>query len=749
MFLVVGLLLGLSLLVRGLLRRRRPTPPEAPRCTWQVSLPRDAHFPAERAQAWFLSLLPLLTPTGPAPTVELLGVDRQVELRVTAPIAWESALAGQLAAWFPGSRLVPLTEPVKERVSLPLALQASEVLPIRIGVEGSDPLLGVVGAVTQDDLVSGLSLFCEPERSDWDAWAQVALESLAQGVTPALRGWPFALARLLRLVRGRPAGPAASAGPSPKLDAARAKVADRCVRASVSVFAEGEPDRAASRCRELAASIQAGFRHPFGNTLAANGEVVSKGSRTRVPCTLSLAEMAALFHLPETAHPLVQAEPLRRVPPTSAFVRSLVAETEPITGLGEALGVDAPLPFGLTAADRLFHTYVVGKTGTGKSTLLSHVLRQDLEAGHGVGLIDPHGDLAEQVLALVPRERYDEVLYFNPADAEYPVAFNLLAATTPEQRPLVASGVVGVFKKLYGDSWGPRLEYFLRNSVLALLETPSPSLLSLPRLLNDRTYRERLLDHVRDPLLRTFFLEEFPRYDPRWRAEAISPILNKVGQFLSSPLVRHIVGQNTSGFDLRTLMDDGGIFIANLASGRIGEDNAGLLGGLLVAGFQLAAMSRADLPEAERRDFYLCVDEFQHFAHEAFAVILSEARKYRLSLTLSHQYLDQLPPGISEAVFGNVGSLCAFRVGAADTTRLAREFAPAFDAQDLIHLPNHHFCARVARSGLVAPPFSCRTERPPLGPPVPDPMLTEGSRRRWARRRADVELEVADQWEGL
>ncbi|MFN3650393.1 MAG: type IV secretory system conjugative DNA transfer family protein [Armatimonadota bacterium] len=379
--------------------------------------------------------------------------------------------------------------------------------------------------------------------------------------------------------------------------------------------------------------------------------------------------------------------------------------------------------------------------------LLASVLRQDLEAGHGVGLIDPHGDLAARVLALVPPERQDQVLYFNPADTEYPVGYNPLAVRSPRQKPLVASGVVGVFKKLYGESWGPRLEHFIRHSLLALLETPEPSLLMLPRLLTDENYREQVLRHVRDPVLRSFFEEEYARYDPRWRAEAISPVLNKVGQFLASPVVRNIVGQRGPGFDLRKFMDEDGIFIANLSAGRIGEDNAALLGGLLVAGFQLAAMSRADVPEEERRDFFLSVDEFQHFANDAFVSILSEARKYRLSLTLSHQYLDQVPPGILAAVLGNVGSLAVFRVGAPDTTRLAKELAPSFDAQDLVHLPNYRSCARVTRDGATLPAFSAQT--------VPIPRvrmhlsgILARAHQRWARSRGAVELEITDLYEG-
>jgi hypothetical protein len=269
----------------------------------------------------------------------------------------------------------------------------------------------------------------------------------------------------------------------------------------------------------------------------------------------------------------------------------------------------------------------------------------------------------------------------------------------------------------------------------------------LPRLLTDRGFRRQVVHQARDPVIRTFFAEEFEKYDARWRAEAISPILNKVGQFLASPLVRNIVGQTRPGLEVRALMDEGGILIANLAAGKIGEDNAALLGGLLVVAFQLAAMGRAEQSEEERRDFYLLVDEFQRFSNDAFATILAEARKHRLALTLSHQYLDQVPPPITDAVLGNVGTLSVFRVGAPDTTRLVRELAPAFDGQDLVHLPNYRFCVRITRIGETLPAFSARTSLQPDGRRDLRPVI-DASRRRWARARSQVELDLADLWEG-
>lgn len=728
--------------------------------TWRVHLPRAGRFDVSQATAWFASLHPLLLDSDATLTAEFRSQEHELQLRITAPAAFEAALKGQLAAWFPGAGLEHVADDVTPSISVeqPLTVGSSEILPINLAVDGStDPLLGVVGAMTETSIPCGLRVTCRREPQGWADWSRAALRALQAGqvITPrALPLWRQLLTELAEHVVGRPLSTSTQHPMPPGAREAAAEKAQAVVlEASVSVWAQdaSEGDAKATTA-SLAALVTRAFRNAGGNALTIAGQMQrftseDAASETTAFTAFSVAELASLFHLPTSQHPLVSTSPARQVPLEPIYS---IEQPVPASGavvLGEAITREGARPFGLGIAERRMHLYVVGKTGTGKSTLLANLAKQDLEQGAGLALIDPHGDLAERVLALVPPHRAGDLLYFNAADTDFPVGFNLLASSSPSQRPLIASGVVGVFKKLYGESWGPRLEHFLRNAVLTLLESPSPSLLLLPRLLTDTPFRRRLLIRVRDPLLRSFFMQEYEQYDARFRAEAISPILNKVGQFLASPVVRHIVGQRGAGFDLRRLMDSRGIFIANLASGRIGEDNCDLLGGLLVAGFQLAAMSRANQREEERHDFQLLVDEFQHFANDAFSSILSEARKYRLSLTLSHQYLDQLPPGISDAIFGNVGSLCVFRVGAGDTVRLVRELAPSFDGQDLVHLPNHHFCARINRQGEPIPPFSARSLPPPREHSALSPLI-ERSRRRWARSRAEVELEIADLWEG-
>src|SRR3989454_7187897 len=298
--------------------------------------------------------------------------------------------------------------------------------------------------------------------------------------------------------------------------------------------------------------------------------------------------------------------------------------------------------FGIKRADRRAHLYVIGKTGTGKSTLIANLARQDLLHGEGFALLDPHGDLVEEVLKFVPEERRSDLIYFNGPDTAHPLAFNPLESTQPALRPLVASGLITVFKKIWAESWGPRMEYILRNALLALLDLPASTLLDIPRLLDDLAFRGHVLAYVRNDQVRRFWLREYGNYPARFRAEAIAPIQNKVGEFLVNPILRKIVGQPKSAFDLRQVMDEGKILLVNLAKGKIGEDTAALLGAMLVTKIGLAALSRADVPEGDRRDFYLYADEFPTFTTSSFAGMLSEMRKYRLGLVLAHQYLSQV-----------------------------------------------------------------------------------------------------------
>jgi hypothetical protein len=378
------------------------------------------------------------------------------------------------------------------------------------------------------------------------------------------------------------------------------------------------------------------------------------------------------------------------------------------------------VPFGHSRADRRYHTYALGKTGTGKSTLLWNLILQDIAAGEGVGLIDPHGDLAWDILDHIPKWRTDHVVYFDPADREYPIGLNPLHNVPKDQRHLVSSGVISAFKSVYRESWGPRLEYLLFATIAALLECENVTLLGVQRMLVDAPYRDWVVRQVKDPAVRAFWTEEFAGYDKRFLAEVISPVQNKVGALFMAAPIRNILGQVRSKVDARFMMDRGRIFIANLSKGRLGEDKANLLGAFLVTQFQLAAMARSDTPEESRSDFYLYVDEFHNFATDSFASILSEARKYRLCLTLSHQYIDQLRPEVRDAVFGNAGTLISFRVGESDARVLEREFGGEYAAKHFSDLANHQVAVKLVQGGATTQPFVGHT----------NPQLTTNLRRR-------------------
>ena len=403
------------------------------------------------------------------------------------------------------------------------------------------------------------------------------------------------------------------------------------------------------------------------------------------------------------------------------------------------------LPFGLFPADRRYHTYIIGKTGSGKTTLLRNLILQDIEAGHGVGLIDPHGDLASDLLDHIPRRRTDDVVYLDPGDTDFPIGLNLLHHVPPEQRHLAASGIASAFKGIWSDSWGPRTEYILTAAVTALLDAEGTTLLGVQRMFSDPHYMRWVVKQVKDPVVRQFWTDEFTRWDPRFMREAIAPIQNKVGRLLMSSPIRNIVGQVRSKIDAGFMMNNQRILIANLAKGRIGAETANLIGALLVTEFQLAAMARADTPEEKRQDFHLYIDEFHNFSTEAFATVLSEARKYRLNLTLSHQYIDQLQLETRQAVFGNVGNLITFRVGESDARILEREIGGGYAGRHFGELPNFHVCVKLLRDGEQMQPFNGRTVPPESNPRGRRENIIRRSREKYATRSEVIEDKI-DRW---
>ena len=396
--------------------------------------------------------------------------------------------------------------------------------------------------------------------------------------------------------------------------------------------------------------------------------------------------------------------------------------------------------------------YVIGKTGMGKTTMMENMIIQDIMNGKGLAFVDPHGDSVEKILDYIPSSRVNDVVYFNPADQEFPIAFNILESVDPAYKHLVASGLMGVFTKIWANTWSARMEYILNNSILALLDSPGNTLLGIARMMVDKKYRKKIVDNIKDPMIKSFWVDEFANWNEKYRMEAIAPIQNKVGQFLSSSITRNIIGQTRSTIDLRDIMDNKKIFLMNLSKGRLGEDNSALLGAMIITKLQLAALSRVDVLEHEREDFYLYVDEFQNFATQSFATILSEARKYRLNLIIGHQYIGQLVQegntDVRDAVFGNVGTMVTFRVGAADAEFLEKEFMPTFLQNDLVNLPKHHIVLRLMINGVASDPFSATTLPPTQYAKTPNrEKVIRVSRERHANPVGEVMQKIAS-WMG-
>lgn len=420
-----------------------------------------------------------------------------------------------------------------------------------------------------------------------------------------------------------------------------------------------------------------------------------------------------------------------------------------ITYFAETDARNKRVKFGIKDNDRLRHIYSIGKTGMGKSTMLENMAIQDIQNGNGMAFLDPHGKTADLLLDYIPEERMKDVIYFAPFDTDYPISFNVMEDVGPDRRHLVVSGLMSAFEKIWVDAWSARMAYILQNTLAALLEFPGATMLGINRMLSDKTYRQKVVDNVKDPTVKAFWVEEFAKYTDRFAAEATPAIQNKVGQFTSNPLIRNIIGQPKSSFDIRKIMDEKKILIVNLSKGLVGENNANLLGSMLVTKIYLAAMSRADVPEPELKklpNFYLYVDEFQSFANKSFADILSEARKYKLSLNITHQYIEQMAEEVRAAVFGNVGTMISFRVGSYDAEILEKEFAPVFTAEDIVNLGFVQIYLKLMIDGVASSPFSATT-LPPI--PKPDNSLKEKvveiSRAYYANPKEEVEKRI-NEW---
>lgn len=461
---------------------------------------------------------------------------------------------------------------------------------------------------------------------------------------------------------------------------------------------------------------------------------------------LNIEEVASLYHLPHTTVEtpnIAWATTKTAEPPATLPSYGKVPETD-ISLFGTTNFRGSNTMFGILRRDRDRHVYILGQTGTGKSGLLELLTLSDIFYDQGFAVIDPHGDYATSIMRYIPERRIKDVIYLNPADIDYPVGFNPLEISDTSSKGQVSSELVGVLKRMF-DSWGPRLEYILRFTILALLDYPNSTMLDITRMLTEKKFREQVIGHITDPVVKNFWITEFASWNEKFASEAVAPVLNKVGAFTANPLIRNIIGQPKSTFNIRQAMDEGKIFLVNLSKGLIGEDNAGILGAMLVTKIQLAAMSRSDIAKLEdRKPFYLYVDEFQNFATESFAVILSEARKYGLNLTIANQYISQMEEGVRDAVFGNVGSMITFRVSPDDSPFLIKYYEPQFEAADLSNFHNRHFVTSMSISGEKAAPFSGTTLNIPEPTQDLSSKIIDISRSKYARSKYEVEAEISE-----
>jgi hypothetical protein len=454
---------------------------------------------------------------------------------------------------------------------------------------------------------------------------------------------------------------------------------------------------------------------------------------------LNVMELATIWHLPSDKIKTsgiawgtkVLSEPPENLPSAATATDE---QKQHINFFARTIFKNRDAIFGLKDVDRRRHVWAIGKTGTGKSTLIANMAIDDIKKGRGLAIIDPHGDLCDIILNYIPANRINDVIYFNPADKDYPIVINPLEVTNKEEAELVVSGIVSIFNKIFGFSWGPRLEYILRNSLFTLAQIPNSTLKDVPLLLTNKSFRQRIEETLTDETMKQFWRDEFDKMPEKLQQEAISPILNKVGQFVTSPLIRTVIGQPKSSISLDDAMNQGKIVLANLSQGRLGEDNAALLGAMLITKFQLAAMHRVSMPEEQRRDFYLYVDEFQNFATGSFIKIMSEARKYRLDIMLANQYMAQIPEEVTKAILGNAGTVMTFAVGAGDADVLNKEFAEVFEAQDLINLGPYQIATKMTIDGNTTRPFVATTLPLPSSKNENKDTVIQVSRERWTRK---------------
>lgn len=753
-----------------------------------IELPKENEKTPIAAEQMFASLHGLLhfTPeTLEHISLEMVSTSGGIRFYVFTPKNFKNFVEGQIYAQYPDAEIKEVedyskTLPATDQVaSTELVLTKDYIFPIKTFRDFEvDPLAAITSALGKvgDKEQVWLQLLIRPVDDVWQQRGHDYVKRIKEGLKPAsldptelskevfgkiFEHIPYAVTMFFNGPQVTPparpvkeAGVRLTAGQELELKAIENKLTKIGFEAKIRIISSAPT---IGEAKERISAVAASFKQfSTANLNSFVSSQVSTNNRDELMAfinrsfpeegatgILNIEELASIYHMPNISvetPSIAWTRAKKGEPPLN-----LPLEGSPdVTVFAETVFRDGAKRFGIKRADRRKHQYIIGKTGTGKSTLIKNMIIQDMQAGEGVAVLDPHGDLIEELLDFVPENRLSDVVIFNPADQEYPVALNMLEVIDPRQRNLIAAGLLDVFKKYFANSWGPRLEYILMNCILTLLEVPNTSLLGIVRLLTDPDYNKYIVSLISDPVMKDFWTKEFAQMKGNQKliTEAVSPIQNKVGQFLNASTIRNIVGQPKSTIRIDDIINQGKIFFVNLATGRIGENNSSLLGAMIISQLQFAAMRRVDTPETSRRDFYVYADEFQKFATDSFATILSEARKYRLNLVLTHQYIEQMPETVREAIFGNVGTLQSFTIGPGDAAFLEKEFTPTFLAQDIINLGRFEMYLKLQIDDMSSSPFSARSLPPRTERTASKEEAIRLSRSQYSRRVEVVEEKI-------
>lgn len=706
---------------------------------------------------------------------EIAAIGKLIRFYVWVPKHLQNFVEGQMYAQYPTVQIHEADEDYTKRefahgvvYTSELTLTDNEMLPIKTFQSFEvDPLAGITATLAKLEDTGEevwIQVLARPVADDWHKRASRFASSIKNGTSTfdLFGGVGVYLLRALEALWKPPDQTATPSAPRELSERDKTRISEIEKKSTklgyqvkVRIAYLGESQATAKQRMQAIVGTFKQF-----NSTNLNGFRMSSASFNREELSkyiarffidkgylLNIEELASVFHLPHTnveTPNIVWASSKTAEPPAKLPVltgQSDNDESISAFGLTNFRGINQQ--FGMYRSDRSRHIYIIGQTGAGKSGLLELFALSDTYHNHGYAIIDPHGDFAVNNLHFVPAHRIKDVVYFNPADTAYPLGFNPMEVYNPSMKNNISSEIIGVLKRMFEFSWGPRLEYILRYTILALLDRPTTTMLDITRMLTDKKFRDETLSYCEDPVVLQFWKVEFASWNEKFATEAIAPILNKVGAFTANPIIRNIIGQPKSTFNIREIMDDGKILVVNLSKGLIGEDNAAILGAFLVTKIQLAAMSRSDIPNVEdRRPFYLYVDEFQNFATDSFATILSEARKYGLNLTVANQYVSQMQETVRDAVFGNVGTMITFRVSADDAPILAKQFEPQFEPNDLLQMHNRHFIINMVIKGEKAPAFSATTLTIPPSQANQTELIVENSRRAYSRPMLEVAAEI-------